>query len=390
MHTTRPASDVASRRKRYLLVGDLPPPVVGQSVAFKTLCRELPRLGFDCRIVDLARRGDAPRSRMSLSRSLEMAGHLVRFATALLSGYRKVYLLAAQSRAGFWRDVMMIWCAWAFGCRIIIHLHGGNYDGFYRVQPVLLQFVIRHTLRRVSRIIILSERLRAMFDFDAALAQRLAVVPNCLGRPLEGRPRPPRRQTSPLRLLFLSNLIQSKGYRDILEALAILKKTHSLRPQAVFAGLFRGSPDDVRAVSAQDAEREFNDYVSSNGLADSVRYVGAVAGEEKWQLLEESDVLLLPTNYVFEGQPICIIEAMAYGCPVIATNFRAIPDLVVDGETGVLVDYGEPEQVASAIEALATDAHRYDAMSRAAVERYRRLFTLDRHLDVIGDILDVV
>lgn len=390
MRTTRPASDDASRRKRYLLVGDLPPPSDGQSVAFETLCRELPRRGFDCHVVDLARRGDTPRTHMSVARSLEMTGRLVRFTSALLRGHRRVYLLAAQSRAGFWRDVMMIWCAWAFGCRIVIHLHGGNYDGFYRAQPVVLQFLIRHTLRRVSRIIILSERLRAMFDFDAALARRVAVVPNCLGQPLEGRPRPPRRQTSPLRLLFLSNLIQSKGYRDILEALAILKKAHSLRPQAVFAGLFRGSADDVRAVSAQDAEREFNDYVSGNGLADTVRYAGTVTGKDKWQLLKDSDVLLLPTNYVFEGQPICIIEAMAYGCPVIATNYRAIPDLVVDGETGVLVEYGQPEQLVRAIEALSTDAERYDAMSRAAVERYRGLFTLDHHLDTMIEVLESV
>ena len=391
MPSIRPASDrVPTRRKRYLLVGDLPPPANGQSVAFETLCRELPGRGFDCRVVDLARRSDTPRSRMSFSRSLEMAARLARFAGALLGGCRRVYLLAAQSRAGFWRDALMIWCARACGCRVVAHLHGGNYDGFYHAQPAPLRFLVRHTLRRVSRIVTLSERLRCMFDFDPALADRIAVVPNCVGQPLQGRPRPLRCQTSPLRLLFLSNLIQSKGYRDVLEALAILNTARTPRPTAVFAGLFRESADDVLPWSARDAEREFDAYVSRNDLADTVRYVGAVGGKEKWRLLEQSDVLLLPSNYRFEGQPISIIEAMAHGCVVIATNYRAIPDLVVDGETGLLVEHGRPDQLARAVEALSADPRRFAAMSRAAVDRYRELFTLDRHVDAAVEVLDSV
>lgn len=384
------AEGAPSGRKRYLLVGDLPPPANGQSVAFETLCRGLPGRGFDCHVVDLARRSATPRGRMSLSRSFEIGACLARFAAGLLRGCRRVYLLAAQSRAGFWRDMAMIWCAWACGCRIVAHLHGGNYDGFYRAQPALLRFLIRHTLRRVGRLITLSERLRPMFDFDAALARRLAVVPNCLGQPPEGRPRRERHPSAPLRLLFLSNLMQSKGYRDVLEALVILKTRRLPSPKAIFAGIFQDSADDVRSMSAHEAEQEFNDYVSRNGLADTVRYVGAVAGREKWRLLEASDVLLLPTSYAFEGQPISIIEAMAHGCVVVATNYRAIPDLVVDGETGVLVEYGRPDQLASAIEALSADADRFGAMSKAAVERYRERFTLDRHLDAMAEVLESV
>ena len=318
-----------------------------------------------------------------------MTACVARFVANLLQGYRRVYILAAQSRVGFLRDMLMIWCAWACGCRIVAHMHGGNYDGFYRAQPALLQFLIRHTLRRVDRIIALSERLRAMYDFDSTLADRIAVVPSGAPLPLAGWHRPPGDPTAPLRLLFLSNLFQSKGYRDILKALAILKQTRPLRLEAVFAGLFQSGPDDDIPLSPRAAEREFNDFVATNGLSDTVRYAGVVTGDEKRRVLEHSDVLLLPTNYQVEGQPMCIMEAMAHGCAVIATHFRAIPDLVVDGETGLLIEYGRPDQLADAIEKLADDDIR-NAMSKAAIERYRKKFTLDRHLEAMVETLESV
>src|SRR3954449_6603980 len=71
---------------------------------------------------------------------------------------------------------------------------------------------------------------------------------------------------------------------------------------------------------------------------------------------------------------------MAAGNVVVSTDYRAIPDLVDDGVTGVLVPYGAPAALAGAVEALVRDPARYARMSRAAVERYRARFTRSGHL----------
>ena len=113
-----------------------------------------------------------------------------------------------------------------------------------------------------------------------------------------------------------------------------------------------------------------------------------MTGAEKWRLFQTSDFFLLPTNYAHEGQPVSIIEAMAHGCVTIATNYRAIPDLVVDGATGRLVEWGRPEQIAAAVADIAADPARYAAMSRAAVERYETLFKLERHLETLIPLLE--
>ena len=370
-------------RRRFLFVGDLPPPAHGQSLCFDLLCRELPSRGFDCRIVNLARRSDSPGARMSLRRCWELLRILAAYQAALARRGCVVYLLIAQSRAGFVRDLLMIWSAWLCGRRIVAHLHGGNYDGFYGTQPRLWRLLIRCTLRRVHRIIALSERLRSMYAFDPKLAARVVVVMNSPPVRLPGRSRTLAR---PPRLLFLSQLKQSKGYDDVLRAVALLR-SRDVAVEAIFAGHFGASEDDPITMSAASAQARFRRHVEEWGLEDAVRYVGHVGGEPKWQLLRTSDFLVLPTNYRYEGQPIAILEAMAHGCVVVATCFRAIPDMVVDGETGVLVDYGQPQQIADAIERLAADPAAYARMSAAAVARYRAQFTLDHHLERMASVL---
>lgn len=329
-----------------------------------------------------------------MTRLIEICKALARFVSGLAGGYRRIYILIAQSRVGFIRDMLMIWSAWLCGCRIVVHLHGGNYDGFYRGQPKLWRFLIRHTLRRVNRIIVLSERLRDMYGFDPALQGRIVVVMNSPPEVLEGKPRHWNgcaETGRPVRLLYLSNMIQSKGYYDALEAVAILQRTTTIQLEAVFAGLFFSDPyHDKWPMSPEEAKANFLDRIKADGLSDIVRYVGPVAGEEKWRLLETSDFFLLPTYYHHEGVPISIIEAMAHGCLVITTNFRSSPDLVSDDETGVLVEHGRPEQIADAIRRIAANPKKYTMMSKAAVKRYETKFSMEQHLDAMVSVLETM
>lgn len=264
-----------------------------------------------------------------------------------------------------------------------MHLKGGNYDGFHDAQPRWMRGLIHATLRRTTRILVLGERLRAMYDFDPALAPRIAVVPNGLPEARTGRTKAPPRGEAPLEILYLSNLIETKGYLDLLEALALLRDEYAIRFRARFAGSFLTAADDRSGRTAPEAEQHFEDRLRALSLEDTVRWLGPVSGEAKWALLDRSHVLVLPTHYVNEGQPVSIIEAMASGCAVISTDYRAIPDLVEDGRTGLLVPYGEPPEIARALASLAGDPDRLAAMGAAALERYRERFTMERHLAAI-------
>jgi len=93
-------------------------------------------------------------------------------------------------------------------------------------------------------------------------------------------------------------------------------------------------------------------------------------------LLSECDALVLPST--LEATPYVIIEAMASGLPVVASNVYGIPEIVRDGETGILVDSGARDDIVRAIVSLARDRDRGARMGRAARKRYEEMFRIDR------------
>ncbi|HVG43825.1 MAG TPA: glycosyltransferase family 4 protein [Longimicrobium sp.] len=375
-------------RESLLLVGPLPPPYHGQSVSFGMLVDEVRRRGIAHRVVDLAHgeRTQGQVGRFSGARVLEYVAILARYARALPGGRRRVYLTIAQSPHGFARDAALIWMAALFGHPVVGHLKGGNYDNFYAAQPAPVRWLVRLTLRRLHRLLVLGERLRGMFDFEPRLAARIAVVPNGLpeDEPVGGGPKrlPAPGSGEPVRLLFLSNLIESKGYLDVLGALALLRDR--LGPGAVrcdFYGAFLTNADDARVESVEHARRLFDDAVAAHRLEDCAAFHGPVSGDEKRAVLVRSHFFLLPTRYNNEGQPVSIIEAIAYGNVVVSTDYRAIPDMVRHGVTGVLVPYADPGAIAAAVAAAVADPDGYARMSRAAWELYEREFTRRAHVE---------
>lgn len=92
-------------------------------------------------------------------------------------------------------------------------------------------------------------------------------------------------------------------------------------------------------------------------------------------LLPALDVFVLPS--LFEGLPVALIEAMEAGLPSVVTRVGGSPELVVHGETGLIVDPGDPEQLASALRLLLADADRREQMGRRARQRAHAEFSIE-------------
>jgi glycosyltransferase involved in cell wall biosynthesis len=165
-------------------------------------------------------------------------------------------------------------------------------------------------------------------------------------------------------VLFLSSLFPSKGLLVFLEALALAREREP-RLRGVVAGPWpsRQIEDETREL----VQRLFPD--------NSVVFTGPVEGDEKTRLLTSSDIFCLPSFYPQEGQPLVIIEAMAAGLPVVSTMWRGIPETVVDGETGLLVETARPDLVAEKLTALAMDAPTRRRLGKNGRARYESLYT---------------
>jgi glycosyltransferase involved in cell wall biosynthesis len=110
------------------------------------------------------------------------------------------------------------------------------------------------------------------------------------------------------------------------------------------------------------------------GVRPHVRFLGARA--DLPDLLNDAACLLLASDY--EGCPLSVIEAMAAGLPVVATAAGGVPELVVDGETGVLAEPGSSAQLASGLRAVLSSPELARALGSQGRERARRLFSRER------------
>jgi len=165
--------------------------------------------------------------------------------------------------------------------------------------------------------------------------------------------------THELRLVSLCRLVKGKGIHLVLRALGILD-TKRIPFQYVVGG--------------EGAERPFLEaLVDELGLRNRVRFAGYVNGEDKWTLLQNSDVFVLPSR--FEGFGIAFIEAAAFGLPAVGTRDAGIPEAVLDGETGVLVAPDSPEDLAEALTFFYRNPEKMAQMGKAGMERARRQFS---------------
>ena len=360
--------------------------ITGAGLEFEMLLKGFVDRGLKHSVVDLTPAGQVARvGTFNLRRAASCAMIILRYYTRFWRA-RRTYMTIASSRFGFVRDALIIWPAVLAGHRIVLHLKGAGYRAFYASSGRLLQWAIRVTLGRADVVVVLGELLRVQFHFLPP--EKLRVIPN--GLPLELRPELEHTKnlapSEPVRLLFLTNLMETKGYLDVLAACQLLCERH-VPFECDFCGEFMATSSDP-AISPQKAKERFSALIHEAGLQEQVHYRGVVRGPEKEQQLRQAHLLLLPTYHPWEGQPIAIIEALAFATPVVATRAGGIPEQVVDGFNGFLVPARAPQAIAAAIESVFRVPEHYSKLSRNALEHYKLHFTPQVHQErLIGCIL---
>lgn len=375
------------KKNNIILVGPLPPPEYGQSVSFRMLVNNLGS-EWNSKVVNITLEGVKPGEAISFAQILGWVGILFQFLFECIRSRRKgiVYITIAQSLKGFLRDAVMIWMAVALNKHVVIHLKGGNFGVFLAGQRLILRLFIEWTWGQASKIVILGPSLLEMFSGAPTLLEKVVVVQN--GYPAEELPRLENfsnKNRTALRFLYLSNMIQSKGYYRLLDALEMLK-TNGVCFFCDFCGEFYSSPDDELSIPANRLNQKFIERVKQLGLEDHVKYHGKVVGDKKWQLLRSADVFVLPTSYQNEGQPVSIIEALASGTAVVSTNFRSIPDLVTNGVEGVLMEIPTKDLLFEALKSLSTNRDLLGRMKVNAYKRYEREFQQKKHLENLNKV----
>ena len=300
-----------------LFVGPLPPPVHGFS-AMNAAMLKLLQAQTDVVCFDRAPAQGAAVGRPSRWRSLvSTAWQLARFARACFGRSRRSLYLALSGGAGQWVDLVYCGLAAVFGLKIFIHHHSFAYLNARRASAAAL-----FKCARGGQHIVLCPCMGALLvqqygiePSQVHVMSNLALLsqpdlPPQAAMPVGSSERPP------VRLGFLSNITAEKGIFEFFEVLGELH-ARGMQLEATIAG-----PVDAAIADRFAAELE---------RARWVRHIGPVYGAAKWEFLNCIDLLLFPTRYVNEAEPVTILEALQAGVQVVAIDKGCIGSMVSPG-----------------------------------------------------------
>jgi glycosyltransferase involved in cell wall biosynthesis len=368
-------------KKTIIYIAPTPPPYMGPSIATQIILGSRFIDEFNVIHIDTADR--RPLSRLAkidiTNFYLAFKHYLILLRRLACSHADLVYVPISQTAIGFLRDIPFIILAKLFRKKVVLHLRGGHFREFYDSSNGFVKLLIRKVLNFADRMIVLGNSLKILFD-GLIPEEKLSVVPNGLNIGLD-KIRKKNPQKDNLLILFLSNLIETKGFKDVLYSVKKVTRNHT-NVKYIFVGSWRNDKDRF----------ECSDYIKREKIEDYVEFKGSVTGSNKTRLLRDADIFAFPTYYPMEGHPWVIVEAMASSLPIITTDQGCIKESVIDGENGFVISKRNPDLIAEKIIYFVENSAARERMGQKSRELYEANFTeehfVQRMIDVINLTLD--
>jgi len=230
-----------------------------------------------------------------------------------------------------------------------------------------------HRVFKNSKVILLTKSLYN--DIKKYVPEhQVYFCPNGLPDKMKG---PTRKANPTVHILFLSNLLLSKGIEVLLDALVLLKKQgHTFQCNII------GDEADWTGEYLRET-------IAERDLSDLVTYKGKKYGAEKKLAYTNSDIFVLPTYE--DCFPLVVLESMQFGLPVISTDEGGVPDIVLNNITGYIVSKKNSMAIAEKIAILLNNPALRKEMGQNGRLRYEMEFTLQsfekKFVSILNEIL---
>ncbi|HEX9974804.1 MAG TPA: glycosyltransferase family 4 protein [bacterium] len=240
-----------------------------------------------------------------------------------------VHFNPSFDRKSILRELVMVMICKFHNRRTIIQFHGGNISCLLKNNR--LPFYIKLIFKLASHIIVLTEiQKKSMAAFCEK--NKITVIPNMIDTSLF--PKHQQNQNGKISILYMSKVEYKKGAFDVIEVISQVVKYHNH-----INFIFAGDGPDLKQLKLLCCE---------NGCEEFIKFLGHIEDQRKIDFLSNGDIFLFPSHYQ-EGMPYALLEAMAAGLPVIATNTGGIPEIISHNKNGLLVPPGQPDQLSEAI-----------------------------------------
>jgi glycosyltransferase involved in cell wall biosynthesis len=361
----------------------------GQKAAIELVIKGLTQRGWDSRRLPqpvLDRSGGRPFACVQY-----LFGVIGAWIRALrLLGARGSWLCVGlgQTRAAFLRDgvPLLLGRAGLGRARVVITLNGSLF--VHWADRSLDARAFRFLLKNAGTVTVVGEQQRARLIALGLPQNRVVIVVNSCD--LEPAPAeavaakhpPVAEPAQAVRCLYLSSLIDTKGFPEYLEALRRLSALAGPPVEGVLCGRLVDSEFSSRFHDTAVAEAWINDQIMEINRSERVRarWVKGAVGVEKAALFREAELFVLPTRYAVEAQPLVLLEAMASGCAIITTRAGEIPT-ILDDRSAMFLPTVSTDALATALQTLVADAAARARLAQAAHARFIERYQIGRHLD---------
>lgn len=277
-----------------------------------------------------------------------MAAYL-RYRTML--SWADVVHVHVASDNSFRRKSVFIRAAHTAGKRMIIHQHGGDLQNWFEQGNRKRQKMMIDVLNMADRIIVISDAYRDIVTSlavdDDKVTAPVQIMPNAIDTK---RYTYAEHKETGRNLLFMGRICRAKGVGELIGAVTTLSEEY---------------PDLKLTLGGIWEDEDLKERIRP--ISDRTEVIGWLGEDDKIRVLNSCDIFVLPSY--FEGQSVTILEAMAAGCLVVASDVGGIPMMISDDVTGILIRPQDEQSLTDALRRVLSDDYSAERSRICAAAR---------------------
>jgi glycosyltransferase involved in cell wall biosynthesis len=355
---------------KILIIGPFPDPIFGVSLSNSVLYNGLKQARVKVTKIDTAVRGsiDSKVGGWNLNKLAVIKSY---FKLYKVFGSDVIYCTSGQTFFGILKYAPFVWLAALLRKPAVVHIKGGFLRTSYENMSPLKKKISKSVLAKYRTGIVLSKSLKPLLEGfipEKRIFIQHNFIQDALLQPSEKILS--KKNFKALNIIYLSNLMITKGIEDLLDALEILSQ------QGV----------TFEAKIAGNIPKGHNYLLTRMNQLPGVSYLGVVKNVKKSDLLSWGNVFCLPTYYDMEGQPISILEAMGFGNLIVTTAHAGIPD-ICNQDNSAFVHKKDPKDIARVLIELSKMPDRVEAICRHNLKQAQERYTEEAFISGIESIL---
>ncbi|MFW5804270.1 MAG: glycosyltransferase family 4 protein [bacterium] len=336
--------------KKILMVGPLPPPNGGMEIYTELILQS--KLNEKYKFISLNTSKNKGINSFKILKYIFFIYNCIKIFSYCLIFRPDISHYHVSSNYGFWRPMIFAKISKLFGTKNIFHMHSGGFPKFYKSQKKKNKIKIKKTLKNIDLIIVPTKFWKSYYR-KLVKNKKINVLPNSIDLKIISKHITKNKKNKLIQILYVGKINKTKGIYQLLNA---FKKINNAKLAVM--GSFQNNEKDIK--------KKCEEYK----IEKKIKFIGTIYDDKRFDFFNESDIFIIPSY--FECMPIVILEAMAFGLPIIATDVGGIPDIVKNKKNALLIKPKSSKMIYNSLTKLINDSKLRKILSKNNIKEIKK------------------